>query len=217
METVQDLAEKQPDEIRSEIDDTRSALTEKLEALESSVVGTVQSARDNVEETIASVKESVQDTVSSVKETFDVPLQMQRRPWMFVGGSFAAGIVVGLMSRRTAVAAATPASRLTAMTPAPPPAPLMAPSGNGLYAEAPSRPAFLDRFHKEIEQVKGLAIGVLVGIARDAAKQNLPQLAPQIDEFMNNVTTKLGGEPVKRSLLPEDLFAPRAAHETTAG
>lgn len=93
-EEIRDIAEQEPEEIRLQIDETRSAITEKLEALEGTFVDTVQSAKDTVQETIdsatqkveetistvketvqetvSSVRESVQETVSTVKETFDL-------------------------------------------------------------------------------------------------------------------------------------------------
>jgi hypothetical protein len=58
------------------------------------------------------------------------------------------------------------------------------------------RPGFFDRFQEEIDKVKGIAIGYVMGLARDSIKHAVPQLASQIDEVMNSVTTKLGSKPV---------------------
>src|SRR5437899_407531 len=97
--------ENEPEVIRERMQEKRTDLTTKLEALEQQVLGvassvtdTVESVKEGVQETVDAVKETVQDTVgavkntveetvSSVKETFDLRRQMQRHPWGMVGGS----------------------------------------------------------------------------------------------------------------------------------
>src|SRR5919204_269414 len=89
--------------IRQQIDQTRSSLTEKLETLEQEVRGTVQSAKATVEETIENVRSTVHGTVESVKRTFDVNYQVDRHPWVMMGGSVLAGYAVGcLLTSRSA-------------------------------------------------------------------------------------------------------------------
>jgi hypothetical protein len=61
-----------------------------------------------------------------------------------------------------------------------------------------NRPGFLDRFQEEIDQVKGIAIGYAMGLARDSIKHAVPELASEIDDVMNSVTTKLGGRPAQQ-------------------
>src|SRR5262245_24400559 len=96
----------EPEMIRQQMEETRSALTEKLETLEHQVIGTVAEANtavadtvDNVKEavqdTVEVVKETVQETVESVKQTLDISVQMDRHPWLFLGASVAAGYVAG--------------------------------------------------------------------------------------------------------------------------
>jgi hypothetical protein len=48
MDAGHDLAEQGTDEMRQEIDCTRAAMADKLEALEDRVMGTVQSAQETV-------------------------------------------------------------------------------------------------------------------------------------------------------------------------
>jgi len=57
-----------PEMIRRDMEQTRTALSEKLEALESQVFGTVQSATCAVQETVTTVKSAVAETVTSVKD-----------------------------------------------------------------------------------------------------------------------------------------------------
>ena len=58
-----------PEVIRQQMEDTKSQLTEKLESLEC----------------------QVSDGVQSVTEVFDLPLQIERHPWLAVGGSLFLG------------------------------------------------------------------------------------------------------------------------------
>ena len=67
---------------RQDIEDTRSALTEKREILE----------------------DRVQETVDGVKHTFDLHYQVKQRPWLMVGGSLLVGYTLG---RRGGVSSTT--------------------------------------------------------------------------------------------------------------
>ena len=91
MDAVHDLAEQNTDEMREEIDCTRSAMADKLEALEDRVMGTVQSAQETVEDSIQMAK----DTVATVKRNFDIKYQVEQHPWAMVGGCFLAGLALG--------------------------------------------------------------------------------------------------------------------------
>lgn len=196
---------EEPDVIREQIEETRSSLTEKLETLEGQVRETVQSAKATVEDTIETVKSSVQHTVDSVKQTFDLSYQVDRHPWAMTGGSFVVGFLLGnyLEGRRqtrpisssqtSAYAQPNGGQSMMGYT-----APVAAP--------APPAPPSLARrvlstFDEEIDKVKGIAIGAMLGLVRDLAKHSLPQLAPQIEEVANSATVKLGGSPWPGSLL----------------
>jgi len=191
---------EEPDVIRGQIQETRSALTEKLETLEGQVRDTVQSAKETVEGTIENVKSSVQETVASVKRTFDLPYQVDRHPWAMLGGSLLTGFVLGnyVEGRR----------QREQLRPRPSLAPSRTVVSDRIPAltSEPSQPAGLlswlrQTFDDEIEKVKGMAIGAAMGIVRDLAKESLPKLAPQIDEVMNSATLKLGGEPFAEPLV----------------
>jgi ElaB/YqjD/DUF883 family membrane-anchored ribosome-binding protein len=196
-ENIRDIAEKPPEEIRQEIDETRSSIASKLEALEEQVVGTVQNAKESVEETINTVKETVQETVSTVKETFDLRLQVERHPWPVMGGSLAAGLITGVLLGEVRHRRQMPMDRLVSdgepMTEsyrAEPPT---------RFVEEPREPGLFDRFQGEITQLKGLALGMLFGMVRDVIKENVsaPEVAAKIGEVMDNITAKLGGQPVR--------------------
>ena len=79
--------DQKSDLIKEDIEETRSQLTEKLGTLESQLRGTVQSARDTVEDTIQNVKDSV--------KKFTPGYQIEEHPLLILGGSVAAGLLVG--------------------------------------------------------------------------------------------------------------------------
>jgi ElaB/YqjD/DUF883 family membrane-anchored ribosome-binding protein len=109
--------EHEPEIIKQQMEETRASLTEKVEALETQVVSTVQNATAAVNETVAEVKEAVHDTVETVRDTvkgtvesvketvgevFDLRRQMERRPLLVLGSSAALGFLVGRWLRRPA-------------------------------------------------------------------------------------------------------------------
>lgn len=205
MDAVLEPAEQRTEEMRDEIDSTRSGLADKLDALENRVMGTVQSAQETVEDSIKIAK----DTVASVKRTFDIKHHVEQHPWAIVGGCFLAGLALGAWfqtGRRPRRSQDRRAVRETAFA-----ASSILPAkqrGNGNFAAPapmlqiqsppPSGTGLLDLFHDEIAKVKGMAIGYVMGLTRDAIKDAVPQWAPQIDDMMNSVTTKLGGEPAQQ-------------------
>ena len=199
------LAEQDMDEMRQEIDCTRSAMADKLEALEDRVMGTVQSAQETVEDSIQVAK----DTVATVKRNFDIKYQVEQHPWTMVGGCFVAGLALGglfLKGRRRSRQAP---DRLAGNVTPPGESPRLAAEqrSNGsfdnstppprLHPMSADRPGFFGQFQEEIDKVKGMAIGYAMGLARDSIKDAVPQLASQIDDVMNSVTTKLGSKPVQ--------------------
>ncbi|OAI50200.1 hypothetical protein AYO44_05885 [Planctomycetaceae bacterium SCGC AG-212-F19] len=189
MDAVPDVAEQDTDEMRQEIDCTRSAMADKLEALEGRVMDTVQSAQETVEDSIQSAK----DTVATVKRNFDIKYQVEQHPWLMVGGCFLAGLALTrLLPRGRPESSKTPggpAAHGNGATAAPTPR---------VQGEQPSRPGVLDRFEEEIDMVKGIAVGYVMGLVRDSIKDSVPQLATQIDDVMNRFTTKLGSKPVQQ-------------------
>jgi ElaB/YqjD/DUF883 family membrane-anchored ribosome-binding protein len=206
MDAVHKLAEQSTDEMREEIDCTRSGLADKLEALEDRVMGTVQSAQETVEDSIQIAK----DTVATVKRTFDVKHHVEQHPWAMVGGCFLAGLALGTLFQRGRRQPRQTPDRLAGKGTAFSASPALPAEqrGNGSFATVaplhpyqsppPSRPGLFDLFHDEITKVKGMAIGYVLGLARDAIKDAVPQWAPQIDDVINSVTTKLGGEPAQQ-------------------
>jgi ElaB/YqjD/DUF883 family membrane-anchored ribosome-binding protein len=205
MDAAHDLAEQDTDELRQEMDCTRSDMADKLEALEDRVMDTVQSARETVAESIRIAK----DTVDTVKRTFDVKHHVEQHPWPLVGGCFLAGLALGSLfprvRQRSRQTPDRPAEKEVPLSGSPPfPAEQRS---NGSFATAappprfpavpPSRPGVFGKFQEEIDKVQGMAIGYVMGRIRDSLKESVPQLAAQIDGVMNGVTMKLGAAPAQ--------------------
>jgi hypothetical protein len=193
-----------PEVIRHQMEETRAALSDKLETLEQQVVDTVHEARVAVTETVTNVKDAVHDTVESVKETFDIQRQMQHHPWAILGGSIALGFIGARLF--DSLASQAPAHngsnghngvngmdyRHQASAPMPVSAP---PESNGEHS-------LFGSFEPEIHRLKGLAVGAALGVFREMISGSIPEpLKPQVAEIMNGITVKLGGEPVRGDLL----------------
>jgi ElaB/YqjD/DUF883 family membrane-anchored ribosome-binding protein len=201
--------------ILQEMHDTRASLTEKLETLEQKVVGTVENAttavndtvdaiKETVNETVTNVNEKVRDGVESVKDLFDLPAHVDQHPWLMLGGSVAVGYALGT---------------------------LLAPNPRPMYAPAPSNPypmpaptyqsvaapvAKDSMFAPEIAKLKGLALGMLFGTARELLLSAVPEhLGEQLRQVVDEVTKKAGGEPLPSSEWNK-LTENNSAEETNA-
>ena len=221
--------DNQPEVTRADMDETRASLSEKLETLEQQVVDSVHGATNAVNETVESVKDAGHDTVATVRETFDLPLQVRRRPWVMVGGSIALGYLGGYLLRRRG--SDRPSAKRWS-EPAFPDGPQIAHLRNGdingyrsmeempskkpaqEVSQKPSEPGFLSEVHHqfeaEINKLKGLAIGSVLGVVRDLITQSGPeQMKAKVAEVMDGITAKLGGEPIRGPVL-KDYFRANA-------
>ncbi len=235
--------EDSPEVIRHQMDETRTNLSEKLEALEQRVVNTVHEASASVNDTIGSVKDAVQDTVQtvkdsvhetvdSVKDTFDVRRQVEARPWTMVAGATALGFLGGYLlmrSRSAPVEQRAPigyhplAGGNGAGSYAAPPPPI---TGMAPTAAAPKESGgFLEMlsttFEPELKEMKGLAVGALLGVVRDMVSDSVPEnMEGKVEEIINGVTTRLGGKPIHGRILPKrpvsETEASRAEHKDAA-
>jgi len=218
-----------PEVIRQQMEETRTALAEKLETLEHQVVDTVAGANTAVTETVATVKDAVQETVEvvkgsvqetaeSVRKALDLPRQMDRHPWLFLGGSVALGYFSGWLAQRAACAAERAAARgefvsLRGRRAGPETDgqqeylrrewPQEVPAMETPRKEGPSWINSIGKeFSQEIDKVKSLAIGYGAGVIRDLIAQSAPpQLRPRLSEVMDNLTVKLGGETIQGPLV----------------
>jgi len=213
--------DNEPEVIRQHMEETRTALQDKLETLEQHVTQTVQGAadaatetvqsvKDAVQETVATVKDTVQDTVVTVKRTFDLNAHVQQHPWAMFVGAVAAGYVA---TRLLAPARAVEASTAPAAMPAAPavidistPAPSSGKHRNGKHHEAPrEKTGFLaaasKRYGEELTKLQNLAVGMLGAVVREVlTSAAAPPVAERITEILDGVTEKMGGKPIRGPL-----------------
>jgi hypothetical protein len=216
--------ENESEVIRQQMDETRAAMTDKIESLENQVVDTVQSASTAVSDTVGSVREIMHDTVESVRDTFDLPRQVDRRPWTMVAGASVLGYLGAylLSGNKGAKARSNEISECVAramkehlalngngaptgdnaVASAAPHQAIVAPSA------APDKPRWVSNlgntFHAEISELESLAVGTLLGIVRDLVGDAVPEpMEHQVEKFVDGITVKLGGKPVDGRILPE--------------
>jgi len=168
---------------------TRASLADKLDTLENQVLGSVHEATDAVAHTVEDVKsavgsvtDTVQETVQSVKEAFNLSEHVRQHPWMSLGGAVATGFLGGyLLGPSRSQEKAEPAARVP-----PPPAP------------SPAASSGEENEGGILETIKGLAIGTLMNLVREVVSESLPEnLKPDVLKLVDNVTTRLGGQPFR--------------------
>lgn len=146
--------------IEQQIDETLASLTEKLSKLEQKVSGTVK---------------TVKDSVITVRDTFDLKRQVRRRPWTLVAGATTLGILGGLRTngrgtengRQNGKSAHAPKAGLPAEQ-------HPRSNTNGSLDREVEKPSWLVKlgqsFEPEIAELKGFAIGALMGVFREMLK-----------------------------------------------
>jgi len=211
------------------MEETRSALQEKLETLENqvkdtvtettqavtntveAVKDTVETVKESVEETVGTVKETVTETVQSVKQSLDLHRLTQDHPYAM----FACATALGFVGGKLLISMTRPPAEnhFTA------PVPFSAASSysgreNGFHKEEPQEPvqaprkswwSFLtEHYGNEINKLKGLAIATVGNLAAEMITEKAtPELGRRAKEVIDNVVSKLGAEP-----LHEPIVAP---------
>jgi len=199
------------DSIRQQMANTRCSISEKLDQLERRVVNTVEGATNAVAETVETVKESVRESVHNVQTSLDPIRQTERNPWTTLVLSFGAGYAAGKLLE----GGSTPSHVIDQPPAWPHPntsAHDMASNHTGRRAESHSGmlKSIVEPLEPEIRKLKGLGIGMLFGLVRDILHQAAPpSLRTRLTEVVDDVTRKMGGEPVQGPVF-EGAFAPNA-------
>ncbi|MBX9678475.1 MAG: hypothetical protein K2X38_06900 [Gemmataceae bacterium] len=187
-------------QIHAEVDQTCNDLASKIKALEEKVLTPVHKVQDAVQSTV----DAVQGTVHTAKEKVDnVRMQVSEHPWLAIGAGVVAGMIAGYVS-------ANPARPLSGSRTRAPSGGYRAAGaanghsgsvGNGAAAESPGAFSGVKSwFSEEFGKFKGIAMGAAIALARDFMKDQAPRFAQNIDEFMNDMTSKLGATPFKERL-----------------
>jgi ElaB/YqjD/DUF883 family membrane-anchored ribosome-binding protein len=218
--------------IRSQMDETRTALTEKLEKLEQKVTDTVQGAAQSVgdtvenvkhavEDTVQNVKSSVRDTVQAVGEVFSISHHVERHPWAMVAGAAALGYVGGYMLMQksgdaraeekfrhlAASQGQVPTSQYDSPSRYMPdmPSPRIAtPATTHDMRGSNHSNAFAEWLKPAASQVQSLAVGAALGLVRDMLVRAVPKpMSGQVTELVDGLTSSLGGQVIRGSLLDQ--------------
>jgi ElaB/YqjD/DUF883 family membrane-anchored ribosome-binding protein len=214
--------EDEAEVIKHQMEETRTSLSEKLEALEQKVVSTVnettgaisetvETVKDTVQGTIAAVNDTVENTICSVKETFDLHHQMEAHPWAMLAGSVAVGYLAGQlvfpaasgrMDRRAEPTGNgrerrfnyPEASAVTA-------APQAASSAGGLTSSFLS--SLGEALAPALDTLKGLAIGATANVLGDMLVNAVPQqFKGELCQAIDEITTQLGGRKFEHQTEP---------------
>lgn len=162
--------DQRSDDIRQDIESTRSSLDDKLSLLEN----------------------RVQDATDKARETFDVKHQVNERPWVMLGASVLAGYVLGSLGGSSSSSSGASYSSSAQ--------PMYYQTGGSQHSGPSTTDQikqrggdFLSQFDDEINMIKTAAVTALVGYVRDAVKEAVPALGDQIEKIAGNVSNKAGG------------------------
>jgi len=158
-------------EIREQMDETRAALSDKLETLQ-------RKAADQVEV----AQSTLNQTVVTVERTFNLQHQISRHPWLALGASLAVGYWLGHIKEDAGVCSGAPAlngsgknGKATASHPVHS-ASRRSSSGNG---------RLLHEFSEEIGALKKAAVQAGTVLLAEWLKHNLSAAAPEPAEKVN--------------------------------
>jgi len=183
---------KTPEQIEQEMAQTRESLTEKVAALESQVVGSVQTAADTLTGTVDAVKSLVSngpgvvtDTVreaatavsESVKKVFDISGHVRDNPWTSVGVSTGLGFLTGLLVFRSRATALPPPSPMYAASMAPPAAPA-ASTGGGLFDD------LIGMVGRKVKEFAETAIESATTAVNQTVRENVPKFVEAAAEHL---------------------------------
>jgi ElaB/YqjD/DUF883 family membrane-anchored ribosome-binding protein len=199
------------DVIRQQMEETRTSLAEKVETLEQKLASTVQETTEavsdtvqetaaTVTETVAAVKETMQESVETVKGWFDLGAQVEEHPWGMLAGAAAFGFVLGnfLPAREPTASSLSSGSKRQQQhhnggTRRPQ-------ESTSATSSTSSGPSWLSSFEPELNKLKSLALGAALGTVREMVRSELPsEMGNRLRQIIDDVTTKLGGQPVPSS------------------
>jgi hypothetical protein len=210
------MVEQEADQIRKQMANTRCSLSEKLDMLEQRVVDTVHGATHAVNDTVETVKESVRDSVHSMQTNLDPVRQADRHPWTMFAVSLGAGYAMGKVLEGGLTAPRAAVIDQPASWPHPSPsaeASTHAPTRNGASS------SFVQNFVKPLEpdfrRLKEMGIGLLFGVVRDFLHDAAPEpIRERVHEVVDDVTRRMGGEPVKGPILDSLRSNPKESFDS---
>jgi ElaB/YqjD/DUF883 family membrane-anchored ribosome-binding protein len=191
---------KTPEHYEQAMLQTRESLTEKVSALESQVVGTVQNAADALTGTVGAVKSlmdtaptAVSDTVKQaasvmgdkIKEVFDVSRHVQNNPWGVMAASVGVGFLTGLLVFRERAAANQ--QHIAPVYTAPPTVASSTPSTSSVGGLFDDLTSMLGRKVRELAET---ALDSAATAANQSVRDKVPKL---VDAATEAAETRLNG------------------------
>lgn len=186
--------------IRQQMEETLTGLTGKFDELEHQISATVK---------------TVKDSVNTVRDTFDIKLHVRRRPWTFLAGATALGVLGGLRSnsRRTGRSNENGSRDSTPVARVDPGEHPYAGDSDDLHDVGASRhtavaaPGWLANlgvtFQPEIAELKGIFLGSLLALVRETVtKQVSKSTARPVSDGNNGSKSSLG--PASRPQTPRN-------------
>ncbi len=190
--------------IRQQMTETKSHLSDKLDSLEHQVSDTVQSTGSAVNDTVAAVQKTVdsvtgavQHAAQSVSNALDVRRQLDRHPWLVLGGA----VLVGYFASELLAGAAKRTE------PSPEAAPRRGPSaGNGgnnhrqpVIANAATSVPLTSAHESGLKSsswhlVSGMASGALLGIMQEVVARAVPQVIDYVAGHRSNALPRRSDE-----------------------
>jgi len=208
--------------IRQKMQEARNNLTEKLEVLEKSVVGTVSETADVVKETVETVKDTVEETAETVKETvqegvdtvrhwLDFSGHTRHHPWLMIAGAAGFGFILEtiLVGRRGTGAAAAIGSTVSEAVAAKPAVSTSRHrahhNGNGhskrrgvASTVSSTIGSLFGDFAPQVQKLKAMAVNSLLSMVKQSILKAIPQqMHATINQMIDKASQKLVGEPTQ--------------------
>jgi ElaB/YqjD/DUF883 family membrane-anchored ribosome-binding protein len=204
--------ERELEVIRGQMDRTRAALGEKLEALESQVKDTVQVASEGVTAAVEGVKETVEtvsETVSNVTETFNISRHIEEHPWAAMGCSLAAGVALGMLTGGSSAPQPQPQQQ-EALPPAQPAQPAPAPQRTDQTQSSASSSVW----EAAMLGLRVLGVKALSGVVSNLITDHLPhEMHEELHKIVGGITENLGLKPEDNLVPPPGPEAARPDYE----
>ena len=190
---------KSSTQIEHDMEKTRESISVKVEALESQVLGTIQTATNTVTDTVDAVKDAVATAPSAVRETIQEIVQVVKesvgsislsefvrsRPGAVLASSAFTGFLLGYLTGGRKAAA--PVQRFAASTAAPTPA-----ARTGLLAE------LFDRLGGEARQVGELVLSKALASLKQNVETRVPEVVESVVQRMTgSVETRTHGDAIR--------------------
>jgi len=215
------MVDESPEVIKSQMEQTRQDLVEKIETLEHQVAHTVQEATsavtstvdtvkdvvsntsdavqstvDSVKDVVSNTKDAVQSTMDSVVEAFDLSGHVQRSPWLMFGAAVASGFALGkvLAPPQLSSSSSSASADFSKLSLEP----------TLKQPEQPSKSVFDaplsalgSMFEKPLQIAEGMAVSAFFSLLQNVVRDAVPaDWKDQVVGVVNDLNKQLGGLPL---------------------